>query len=113
MATEHFQQGQVIFREGDKSQEAYFILSGQVEITLNTSHGVQSLAKLGAGEIFGEMAVLNDAPRSATATAKTDCVVVSLDAQQFQTAIQKMPEFGYISPTARSQMKRSSKYKRF
>lgn len=87
MATEHFQQGQVIFREGDKSQEAYFILSGLVEITLNTSHGVQSLAKLGGGEIFGEMGMIMDRPRSATATALENTTVETIGENDFEREI--------------------------
>lgn len=87
MATEHFQQGQVIFREGDKSQEAYFILSGQVEITLNTSHGVQSLARLGGGEIFGEMGMIMDRPRSATATALENTTVETIGEDDFEREI--------------------------
>ncbi len=92
MATEHFQQGQVIFREGDKSQEAYFIVSGLVEITLNTSHGVQSLAKIGAGEIFGEMGMIMDRPRSATATALENTVVETIGENDFELEIIQRPD---------------------
>lgn len=92
MATEHFQQGQVIFREGDKSQEAYFIVSGLVEITLQTSHGVQSLAKIGAGEIFGEMGMIMDRPRSATATALENTTVETVGENDFEREIIQRPD---------------------
>ncbi len=87
MATEHFQRGQVIFREGDKSQEAYFIVSGLVEITINTSHGVQSLAKIGPGEIFGEMGMIMDRPRSATATSLENTTVETIGEGDFEQQI--------------------------
>lgn len=92
MATEHFQQGQVIFREGDKSQEAYFILGGLVEITIQTAHGVQSLAKLGSGEIFGEMGMIMDRPRSATATALENTTVETIAENDFEREIIQRPD---------------------
>lgn len=92
MATEHFQQGQVIFREGDKSQEAFFIVSGLVEIALNTSHGVQSLAKIGPGEIFGEMGMIMDRPRSATATAVENTTVETIAENDFEVEILQRPD---------------------
>lgn len=92
MATEHFQRGQVIFREGDKSQEAYFIVSGLVEISLNTSHGVQSLTKIGVGEIFGEMGMIMDRPRSATATALENTTVENISDNEFEQQIIQRPD---------------------
>lgn len=70
----------------------YFLEQGEVTLT----SGGRMLDTIRPGEIFGEMAVVSDTPRSATATAKTDCVALSLDAQQFQTAIQRMPEFALM-----------------
>jgi|UniRef100_UPI0037830418 CRP/FNR family cyclic AMP-dependent transcriptional regulator len=92
MATEHFQRGQVIFREGDKSQEAYFIVNGLVEITINTSHGVQPLAKIGAGEIFGEMGMIMDRPRSATATALENTTAEVISEDDFEHQIVQRPD---------------------
>ena len=92
MATEHIQRGQVIFREGDKSQEAYFIVSGLVEISINTSHGVQSLAKIGPGEIFGEMGMIMDRPRSATATALENTALETIAEAEFEQQIIQRPD---------------------
>lgn len=92
MATEHFQRGQVIFREGDKSKEAYFIVSGLVEISINTSHGVQSLAKIGPGEIFGEMGMIMDRPRSATATALENTTLETIGEEDFEQQIIQRPD---------------------
>lgn len=87
MATEHFQRGQVIFRENDKSKEAYFIVSGLVEISINTAHGVQSLAQIGPGEIFGEMGMIMDRPRSATATALENTTLETIAEAEFEQQI--------------------------
>lgn len=87
MSTEHIQRGQVIFREGDKSKEAYFIVSGLVEISINTSHGVQSLAKIGPGEIFGEMGMIMDRPRTATATALENTTLETIAEAEFEQQI--------------------------
>lgn len=92
MATEHFQRGQVIFREGEKSQEAYFIVSGLVEISINTSHGTQSLARIGPGEIFGEMGMIMDRPRSATATSLENTTVETIAEADFEQQIIQRPD---------------------
>jgi CRP-like cAMP-binding protein len=60
------------------------------------TRGGKAIDVVKAGEVFGEMAAISQLPRSATATARTGCRVVSLDAQQFQRAIQKNPEFALM-----------------
>ncbi len=92
MATEHFQRGQVNFREGDESQNAYFIASGMVEISINTSHGVQPLAKIGAGEVFGEMGMIMDRPRSTTATALENTTAENITDHDFEQQIIQHPD---------------------
>lgn len=52
-----------IFCEGDQNQEVYFILEGRVQVALNSGH---VLCQLGPGDVFGEMALFNHAPRSAS-----------------------------------------------
>lgn len=73
MNTRNFSKGEVIFREGDESSEAYRLLSGDVEISISTKSGPNILAHLSPGSFFGEMSLIDDKPRSATATALTDC----------------------------------------
>ena len=76
-----FQPGQMIFREGDTTQEAYRILKGRVEISI-----------AGEGDIFGEMAMVDERPRSASAQALevTECEV--LTAENFNEAVLQRPE---------------------
>lgn len=87
MVTEHYRQEQVIFQEGEKSQEAYFIVNGLVEIAIHTAHGQQTVGRLGPGEIFGEMGMIMDRPRSATATALENTTVETINEAEFETQI--------------------------
>ena len=77
------------FSEGSRM---YFLAAGQVELSARKKV-IGSVAK---GEIFGEMAPLARIPRTATAVAKTDCTVISLNERQFQSAISKFPEFALM-----------------
>ena len=71
-----FSAGDVIFRQGYPGDHAYIIQSGEVEIYNEENDGSEKqLAILGSGEMFGEIAVMDDAPRSASARAHTDCVL--------------------------------------
>lgn len=71
--------GDVIFAEGDAGDAAYIVESGIVEISKSSGHGASlPLATVKAGEMFGEMALIDASPRIATATAigKTRVVVI-------------------------------------
>ena len=87
-----FQPGQMIFREGDTTQEAYRILKGRVEISIAGEGKAVILAQLGDGDIFGEMAMVDERPRSASAQALevTECEV--LTAENFNEAVLQRPE---------------------
>jgi len=70
--------GTVVFRQGDPGDALYFVHSGTVRITL-TREGLKSeLASLGKGDFFGEMALIDGSPRSATATCVTPCRLLSV-----------------------------------
>ena len=70
--------GQVIFREGDRGDDAYILESGRVEISIGDGDARRPIAVLEPGEIFGEMALIANAPRSATATALEPCTLLVL-----------------------------------
>ena len=92
MSSALFQPGQMIFREGDTTQEAYRILKGRVEISIAGDGKSVILAQLGEGDIFGEMAMVDERPRSASAQALdvTECEV--LTAENFNEAVLQRPE---------------------
>lgn len=79
-----FQPGEFIFREGDESRDAYWVLSGQVEISIDTPQGRKVLTILEEGEIFGEMGMIDDLPRGASARAITETEVDVVNERDFQ-----------------------------
>ena len=84
-----FKAGDVIFKEGDAASELFVIADGEVEIRL----GNRVLEKLPRYSIFGEMALIDAAPRSATAVAATDAKLVAVGEKQFLFLISNTPHF--------------------
>jgi len=70
----------------------YVLLLGEVEMRAQT----KLIGTVRPGETFGEMAVIAQAPRTATAVAKGACTVIGLDDKQFQQALQQKPEFALM-----------------
>ena len=87
--TGSFKAGETIFQAGDRASELYVIASGRVEIRIND----RVIATLGEHEIFGEMALIDNAPRSATAVAATDVSLVPIDEKQFIHLVRHLPYF--------------------
>jgi signal transduction histidine kinase len=75
--------GDVIFKQGDAGQELFIIKSGKVEIRI----GNRVLDTLSLGNIFGEMALIDSAPRNATAVAITDATLIPVSEKQFMFSI--------------------------
>ncbi len=71
-----FPRGAVMVREGDPGNSAYIIVSGRAEVRKKMGGVDQVLKTLGAGEVFGEMAVLTESPRTATVVAVEDTTVL-------------------------------------
>jgi len=86
-----FSDGDVIFREGEKGEMMYVIQAGNVKITKNTKSGEVTLATLTSGDIFGEMALFDRMPRSATAVASGDARILSIDKKKLFTTISRDP----------------------
>ena len=80
--THHLTAEQVLFREGDPPTTAFLLESGRLRITARAEDGERVLAEIGPGELVGEMAVIDQSPRTATATAMADCVLLAIDAAQ-------------------------------
>ncbi|MES0335894.1 MAG: protein kinase [Candidatus Magnetobacterium sp. LHC-1] len=75
----YFPRGQVIFKEGMVGQKMYIVVSGSVTISRNVAGAEEAIATLGQGACFGEMAILDQSLRSATATAQTDCTAIEIN----------------------------------
>lgn len=84
-----FAPGETIFEEGQEGEFMYVILEGEVEI----SKGDSPIDNLSAGDIFGEMALVDDSPRSAKARAVSDCRVVPVNQFDFTYYVQHSPFF--------------------
>ena len=67
-----FRAGDVILAEGTAGDTAYLIVSGSVEVTVGKGARARQLGTLGAGDVFGEMSLIEPGPRSATVRAATD-----------------------------------------
>jgi CRP/FNR family cyclic AMP-dependent transcriptional regulator len=89
IATRSAKAGEIIFKEGDEARQLFAIKSGEIAIQL----GNRTLAELPANSIFGEMALIDDAPRSATAVAKTDVELVAISEKQFLFLVSQTPFF--------------------
>ena len=83
--------GEVIFREGDKGEGMYVVQAGKVKITKQTPSGEVTLSVIGSGDIFGEMALFDKLPRSATVTALGEARVLSVDKKKLFTLISRDP----------------------
>jgi CRP-like cAMP-binding protein len=76
-----FDAGEILFRENEPGDTMFVIQAGQVRIRKDAPDGVKTLAILGPGDFFGEMAILNGKPRTATAEALTPLRVLVIDAR--------------------------------
>jgi CRP-like cAMP-binding protein len=91
--------GQAFFAENDRARpylfmrdKMYLLLDGEVDLVARK----KVIGTVGKGQVFGEMASITHAPRSASAVAKTACRVIALDDKQFRDGLQKKPDFALM-----------------
>jgi CRP-like cAMP-binding protein len=82
-----FPQGTVLFREGEPGREMYVVQQGRVTVSKRVGEVEKILASLGPGEFVGEMSILNNKPRSATATCAEAAKLLVIDAKTFEAMI--------------------------
>ena len=88
-----FEKDMVIFREGSKGDQAFFIAAGGVKILKKSDSGADKLLDiLKSGVIFGEMALLFSEPRSATVTAQEETEVFCLASEDFRRIVSLSPD---------------------
>jgi CRP-like cAMP-binding protein len=88
----HFKKGHVLFHEGDEGEEMFIIQSGRVAIKKRVKDGETVLAVLEKGDFFGEMAILERMPRSATAELTEDGDLIVIGSEVFGDMIKANPE---------------------
>ncbi|MGC8964997.1 MAG: Crp/Fnr family transcriptional regulator [Brevinematia bacterium] len=90
-----YDEGKVIFNEGDYGKEMFIIVEGKVKIVKKVGNIEKVLMVLDKGDFFGEMALVEDKPRSASAIALTTCKLIVIDKNLLKSLIMRNPEFAY------------------
>lgn len=86
----NFEKGAVIFREGQRADGFYRLLKGEVAVLKMIGEKNMLIAKIGPGEIFGEMAIVDDSPRSATIQATEKSTVHFITSEEFEKQIKTL-----------------------
>jgi CRP/FNR family cyclic AMP-dependent transcriptional regulator len=101
--------GETLFHAGDYGESLYIVQSGQVELYIKDTAGQKIVLKVaGEDDIFGEISMLDNRPRSATATALTDSELLVLDRDDLLLLFQKKPDAGLNMLAAMSGMLREA-----
>ncbi|MCK4322795.1 cyclic nucleotide-binding domain-containing protein [candidate division WOR-3 bacterium] len=99
---------ETLFREGDEGDQMYLIKSGKIRIVKEMSKGEEkTLAVLEAGAFFGEMAVLDKRPRSASAIAETDTELIIVNRDVFLRKINENPFIKYVISTLTERLRKT------
>ncbi len=86
--------GEIVFEAGTAGNEMYIIKSGRVKVYRIFDDNEITFAEFGPGDAFGEMSLIDEYPRSASATALDDCVLLSLPRVTFKQIVEKYPPVG-------------------
>ena len=101
--------GETLFKAGAPGESLYVVRSGEIELFIRDTAGQKiALAIAGAGEVFGELALLDRGPRTATAIALTDCELLELDRDDLLLLFQKSPNAALRLLAAMSHMTRKA-----
>ena len=87
-----YRAGERLFEKGDEGDSAYIVLDGEVDVLMPTNGSEQGVAVLGRGEIFGELAVICEQPRSTAIAARTKLDVLRLDRNVVMNLIREFPD---------------------
>lgn len=110
---EHFEPGEDVFHQGDLGDRIYIIVSGQAEVVREDGNGEALLARLGAGEYFGEMALLRQSTRGATVRCTSPMNTLSLPKREFGMLAAYLPRMretleGVMEQRAQSNSQKSA-----
>lgn len=87
-----YRAGERLFEKGDEGDSAYIVLGGEVDVLMPVNGGEQVVATLGKSEIFGELAVICDQPRSTAIAARSDLEVLRLERSVVMNLIREFPD---------------------
>jgi CRP/FNR family cyclic AMP-dependent transcriptional regulator len=84
-----FKAGDTVFKVGEPGDQMYVVLEGEVDIIVHD----KVVETVGVDNFLGEMALIDERPRSATAVAKTDCKLAPINQNRFKFLVQQTPHF--------------------
>ncbi|MBT3990147.1 MAG: cyclic nucleotide-binding domain-containing protein [Rhodospirillaceae bacterium] len=87
------QPGEALFKEGDIGDRAFVVQEGVIDIVKNATDGDVVLGSIEKGGIFGEMALIDDQPRMASAIASSSCTIIVINRDVFQRKLSKCDPF--------------------
>ncbi|TDI53880.1 MAG: cyclic nucleotide-binding domain-containing protein [Alphaproteobacteria bacterium] len=87
-----FEAGQALCVQGEEGDEAFILMSGEADVTIEGTNGVTTVARLKPNDVVGELAILRDMPRNATVTAVTDVATLRIGKQDFLNLLKEFPE---------------------
>ncbi|MDQ3964434.1 MAG: cyclic nucleotide-binding domain-containing protein [Actinomycetota bacterium] len=103
------EEGEALTREGQPGSELFVIASGRARVTLRESE----IATLLPGDVFGEMALLEQGPRAATVTATTPMIIYVLEPRELWTLLEDVPQIGRKILKALAQRLREAEKQRY
>lgn len=84
-------EGRTLVKQGDVGRECFILVEGKVKVERNG----RKVATFGPGATFGELSLLDKGPRTATATAETDCTVLVLGPREFSAVLDEVPQLSH------------------
>lgn len=87
--------GEFVFRQGDEGRSLMIVASGRIEIVLEGDRAADAVARLGPGDVLGELSLIDAGPRSATAIATSETTVYELTGEAFETLRQQQHPAAY------------------
>ena len=87
-----FKSGETILAEGEEGDTAFLIVGGSVEVSVGAGPDAKTIGTLAAGDVFGEMCLIEPGPRSATVKAVTDTECIATSYDEFVDSFQQNPE---------------------
>lgn len=87
-----YREGELLFDQGDEGDSAFVVIDGQASVLINIGGEKKEVAVIGSKQVFGEMAVLCDIPRTAAIGAKSDLEVLRIDRDAFLKLLGEFPE---------------------
>lgn len=108
--TRRYSKGQKIFVEGDKAREAFILRSGSVEVSIGEGRNRKVLDTITANQMFGEMGLIQNTPRTATIKCLEDTVVTVVARELIEIKISEMdPYIKYLMQSLIDRLARTSK----